>query len=642
MALNITGFRQKKRELRGDRHNCCGTGSDYRMSEIPGESRNSMAGFGTVVQPAARGRYRAYVLGRFGATFFQRALLVTLSVSFVGGLLWFSLYLAASRIYQVDECCNVFTAYSLAAGHPRVGLEFFQLLLSHAFTDLHSSVGLLTAGRRVMVVVFWLNWLFLALATGERVLSVRWWVALLGAATLAPLWDYGFEIRHDNLLLLGLLVIWATVRFSPPCLLSYFFVGIVVCGVQFAATKAIVYTAPLSLAILVFPPPGRTAPRWKLALAWLLGVLLMLLAVNLIFGRAGGMGDYLVAAQATVSVSAGSTRHRYFWPTLEFTRLVKEAPLITALATAAVVAVAVRVWRNWRSVLSWDGLLPEVLLFGVALNALLINPTPFLYNLVNVVPFAFLLAYRYASQLLKKIGDRPDLVPVVVSVLVFTHFVPFAFTTRRHLDWPNVRQEHLIWLSEALTDPVKDPVFDAVGMVPTRPLVSDWAFLHSTEFGRSTPPPEMRGMLATNPPAVIIRNYRFDWLSGADREFLRKRYVALADDFWVLGSVLPSGGGHFKVIHPGRYRISLRKDSNLEGTYPEGLKALMIVTNQPALRGTIDGKPLTGEPVDLEVGVHQLKCRSPGRLAVVWVGPKMDRLPRLGRGDHHTLFANGY
>jgi hypothetical protein len=40
-------------------------------------------------------------------------------------------------------------------------------------------------------------------------------------------------------------------------------------------------------------------------------------------------------------------------------------------------------------------MIPEALILTVATASLFINPTPFPYNLVTVVPFAFLLGYRF-------------------------------------------------------------------------------------------------------------------------------------------------------------------------------------------------------------------------------------------------------
>ena len=110
-----------------------------------------------------------------------------------------------------------------------------------------------------MLEVFWLNVFLLALATGERLRSRGGLLALVGAATLAPLWDFGFEIRPENLLLCGVLLMWCAVRVRPKGLQPFFIAGVLTAGLQFVTVKAVLYTLPISLAILAFPPPGQTA-----------------------------------------------------------------------------------------------------------------------------------------------------------------------------------------------------------------------------------------------------------------------------------------------------------------------------------------------------------------------------------------------
>jgi hypothetical protein len=615
------------------------------MSGVSGKSPNAVAGFETVVQPAKSVPVQIQARSWSGTAIVSRVLVMVASGGALAALLWFSLYLAAARIYQVDECCNISAAYALAGGHPRPGLDLFQVLLSWVLPKTLSSVDLFVSGRQVMVIVFWVNWLFIALATGERVLSNRWWAALLGAATLAPLWDYGFEIRHDSLLLMGMLIAWCTVRFGPPKPIPYFVVGMIVCAMQFAATKALVYTVPLSLAILVFPPAGRLVPRWRLALSWLLGVVTLLVLLRLALGASGLWADYVSGAKAMVGSSAGAGRHRYWWPTLALGRFIEETPFVAALTFSALIAALIQLRqlrRRWRSMLTWDGILPEALLLAVALGALLINPTPFLYNLVNLVPFAFLLAFRYGCRLWDRMEMRPELLWMIGSMVIFTHFLPFGLATRRHLKWPNTRQERLMQVAEALTDPAKDPVFDAVGMTPTRPIVSLDAFLHTMLGGGAGYQSRIADMLAARPAAVIIPNYRTDWLSPRDKAFIRERYVSVTDDLWVLGGVLPRGGGTFEVIHAGRYRIAPLPCSDLAGTYPDGFKALLADAQDSGLNGTVDGRPLTTQPVELSVGAHQIISGSQEQPTVVWVGPTMERLPRMRQGDHTLLFANGY
>jgi len=476
-------------------------------------------------------------------------------------------------------------------------------------------------------------------ATGERLFSFRGLVALCSAATLASLWDYGFEIRHDNLLLMGLLLTWCVVRVGPAGMQSYLLAGALAVALQFVAFKAFVYTVPLSVMVLVFPPPGHRSPRRKLAMGWITGAIGMFVIARLAFGVAGAWKGFLTGSESMSSVAAGATR---FGPGVALWRLLGQTPLLLALLASALVALVVDLRRRGRAALSWDGNLPEALLFLGALTALLINPTPFPYNLLHLVPYAFLFAFRHAVTLWKEISQRAALLPVMGAVLIFTHLAPFGLATRRHLDFTNYRQVALMRLAEDLTDPAKDPVFDGIGMVPTRPIISPRSFLHSLGILAflQGPGPQIRDLLAADPAAVIIPSYRTDWLPEADHDYIREHYVELADDFWVLGKVLSPGGGTFEIIHPGRYRIASFQVSNLAGSYPTGIAGLLAPPEEPSLPGTLDGTPLTNRPVELSVGTHRIETAATCQPTVVWVGPRLNRARRLGPGDHAALFVN--
>jgi len=312
--------------------------------------------------------------------------------------------------------------------------------------------------------------------------------------------------------------------------------------------------------------------------------------------------------------------------------------------TSAFVAVAVDIRRRGRAALAWDGSLPEALLLAFAFAALIVNPTPFPYNLLHLVPYAFLFAFRHASVLFREIRDDRALIPIVGTVLVFVHLVPFCVATRRHWDWPNSRQTCLIRLAEDLTDPTKDPVFDGIGMVLTRPMIHPQSLLHSLSMvvlvnGSG---PQVRDMLTTRPAAVVIPNYRTDWLPEADHATIRERYVALADDFWVLGKVLPAGGGTFQIYHPGRYRISSLQGSDLAGECPDSSGRLLTPSDEAGFTATLDGLPVTSRPVELTVGTHWIQSKPDCQPAVVWVGPNRDRVGRLSQSDHRLLFVNWY
>jgi hypothetical protein len=570
------------------------------------------------------------------------------SAAFGYFLFKYSLYLAATRIYQVDECQNVFVARILATGQAEnyfTGITLFLAPLVWLARDATQSAELFASARVVSLLIFWLNLLLLALATGEKLLSRRGLIALVGAATLAPLWDYGFEIRHDNLLLTGLLLTWCVARVHPAGLPSYFIAGALAVGMQFTAFKAFVYTIPLTIAILAFPAPGNRASRWKLALAWATGALVAFLAVRLSYGAAGIWEVYRSGFRLVSEASAGGGR---FAPWRTLARLLSQTPLLLALLPAGLIAVAVDLRRRGKDALTWESCLAEALLFLVAFGALVINPVPHPYNLVNLVPFAFLLGYRYASAIASEIWLHPSLRSMIFTLLMFTHFVPFWLATRRHLEWPNHRQENFMRLAEQLTDPAKDLVYDGIGMVPTRRSIDFQWFLHSLNIRdfRRGGELRVREMLAEQPAAVIIQSYRTSWLPEEDHEFIRERYVPLADDFWVLGKILPPGAGEFEIHHPGRYHIAPKEASNLAGTYEYTLAALKEARGKKAIEpdfvATLDGVPLTNRTVELTVGVHRLETAADVIPTVVWAGPKLKQASRVSDSSDRKLFVNWY
>ena len=143
-------------------------------------------------------------------------LLVAGLLVYLSALFCYSLYLSQSRLLQVDECQNVYMARVLATGQAQ---EFFTngslfLLgpLAWITRNLHHSTQIFDAARLVFLAVFWLNISLMAAIVGGRLFSLRRLIALVAAASLAPVWDYGFEIRHDNLVLTGVLLIWWAVR----------------------------------------------------------------------------------------------------------------------------------------------------------------------------------------------------------------------------------------------------------------------------------------------------------------------------------------------------------------------------------------------------------------------------------------------
>jgi len=564
-------------------------------------------------------------------------------------LVWLSSHLAALRIFQVDECQNLYMARILARG---LASEFFTnaslfLLgpLSWITSGATSSVQCFETARLLFLGVFWLNLALIAVIASGKLYSPRTLFALVAAATLAPLWDYGFEIRHDNLVLTGVLLTWWTVRTRPMGAASYCLAGAVAVATLFVAVKAVVYVVPLSFAVLAFPPPAFKLPRWRLALSWAAGAALATAAIRIGYGNGGGWEIYLSVFHGVARYSTGGGGGGPgFAPWLALSRLLTQTPLLLALVTAAGAAtVGHALHRGFRAP-GWNGLFPEFLLFAGCLAALAINPTPYPYNLVHVVPYAFILSFRYVDSLGAEIWGRAQLRPVLIGVLVFAHLTPFAVATQRHLSRLNWRQERLMSLAEDLTDPANDRVYDGIGMVPTRLSIhSNW-YLHGLNIQSFLDGSVCRvsEMLSARPPSVFIPSYRTDWLAESDHDFVTNHYVPLADDFWVLGKVLGQGGGTFEITHGGRYRISTLKGSDLNNTYELGVKGAVTPEDPGTLSGVLDGQPICNLPVELTVGTHRLECSTNCQPAVVWVGPHLDRIHRIGPGDHRALFVNWY
>ena len=574
----------------------------------------------------------------------RRFFVSTLLLGFVAVLVWSSFHLAGIRIFQVDECQNIYVAGLLTSGQTKTAftsISLFVLPLTWLCAGAAHSIDMFVSARCFSFELFWLNLVLLAVATGQSLFSVRGLVALASAATLAPLWDYGFEIRHDNLLLTGLLLMWCVIRIRPAGLPSYFIAGSLATAMEFVAFKGFVYIVPLSVAILVFPPPGFVAPRWKLFVSWVFGAFSMFVIVRVIYGVMGWWEPYI---NGFGWISAASTEGTRFAPWHTLARLLTQTPLLLGLVLAATVQLSVALRREGRAALRWSGILPECLLFWGAFGALAISPAPYPYNLIHLVPYAFLLAFRYGIELWDHASFKPALLPAAGSVILFSHLVPFLMVTQRHYDWTNYRQERLMSLAEALTDPVHDPVYDGVGLVPLRRSIHFNWFLHSLNVRNfvSGPGPRVRQMLTTRPAAVVIPNYRTDWLTDEDQDFIRDRYVSVADDFRVLGKVLPPGGGSFEIYHAGRYRVSTLKGSDLADTYPVGMQGAVSKEDPGVLQGTLDGVPLTEHPIELCEGTHQLECAADCQPAVVWMGPRLQRIHRIGPGDHRRLFVNWY
>ena len=538
-----------------------------------------------------------------------------------------SLYLGTSRIFQVDEVQNVYMARILGQGWRGVASTSAPLYLlgpmSWLARAIHGSGELLLADRLVFTGVFWLNIYLTVRACGIQPRSRTGLAVLILAATLAPLWDYGFEVRHDNLVLSGVLGIWILGRRTPamPTRWRHLAIGLVAAFMQFIAFKSFLYWIPLCALFVLLPADDTWRIRWIS-----LGCLALGLSAGFFLGRmvhaaAGTWPLYTVDFHGGVSASMKTDRFSP-WPTLD--RLTTQAPLLLG-GVATFCWIVVREIRKTgiRAFLRWQGRAPELALFLMALGVLLANPTPFPYNLVLVVPQAFIAVMSLRGDLLAALRRAPKAAILFLPGLGLVHGLTWWTATSRHLSMTNERQLVLIDAAESLTDPAQDGVFDGSGLVNARRPVGFHWLIHTftiRNFSNGTFP-SIRETLSRQPSPVFIPNYRTDWITPEDQQFMKRHYIALSDDFWVLGGYVPPSGGEWTCLHKGRY--FLRPES---GSGPV----------------SVDGIPQAPGVASLSQGSHEIRGADKGGVWVVWLGPTRMVPPVLAPGSHRHVFVNWY
>ena len=211
---------------------------------------------------------------------------------------------------------------------------------------------------------------------------------------------------------------------------------------------------------------------------------------------------------------------------------------------------------------------------------------------------------------------------MVWILLVLGQGIPFVSAISKHFEYGNGRQLKLVALAETMTDPSRDRVYDAVGMVPTRDSIMYHWLLNSMGIKRFSTGefPEITGALKANPPAVILPNFRITWLPESAMAFLHAHYVPLALDFMVLGARIQGGRGTFECIHGGRYAL--------------------VVPAHPGVGATLDGVSVGPDPVYLAPGSHSVNGGA-GEIFVVWVGPTLTGIPTVGPAEVKSMDVLG-
>jgi len=521
-------------------------------------------------------------------------------------------HLAFNRIFQVDEFQYVFTARLLATKQTASYFASANLMLLGPMTWIAGAIdraGLLMRVERLpFLALFWLNLCLIVRCAGIRLRSKQGLFALLLVSTLAPLWDYGFEIRHENPMLTAILLAWSFARpLTENGKRRLYLAGALAVIAQFIAFKAFVYAVPVVAFGMAAAWLHDRRPLWKViagTVAGALGGLALALTAHWLAGTWSFFSNETKGL--TNAVVQGVTR---FSPIFTLARLPGQTPvLLIAIACGLVIAFR---HARWKEFASRDSLLPEAYLVAVGLGALLVNPTPFPYNLLIPVSQAAILCLRlnplpWSSHRLWR--------PALASLLII-HFATWFISTSRHLYMTNAHQTELASLAEEMTDPNIHCVLDGVGMVSTRHPPNRYWLIHTLTinwFRNGTFPP-FRAQLAEGHTPIVIPNYRITWLPLEDRRYIAEHYVPLAGDFLVAGTALKS---QWDCPVTGRYFLS--NDTMIDG--------------QLRLHG----------PIFLAKGLHTFDVAAGQKGYVIWLGPTLEFPPAVSRGDVSRVLVNWY
>jgi hypothetical protein len=526
-------------------------------------------------------------------------------------LLAISAYLAVNRLYQVDEAQTVYMASVLARGWQGSLLSSGQLHLfplSLLVRQNMTSSEIFLAFRLVFWALLWVNAALVVMAAGVRLRSMAGLRALVLTGTLAPWWAYGLECRHDNILMSCTLLFWILGRrtLSWSRVTVYFGLGALALLTQACLFKSIATWAPLSVLLLLLEP-ASWARRGVLAACWVVGAAAMTLLTHAILARAGLLGS-VTGGGAALGMTLALGR---ILPTQALEQLLRTAPLLAAAMAALLVHAFLVLQRKGIRAAGAGRGMPELFLFLVGVLAFLANPTPFPYNLAVLSGLAMVAILALGTPWLET-GACAGLAsaPYLLTAGLVLHVLPLAARVSELAQLDNDRQEELMAMAEASTGP-EDPVFDAIGLVPTRKGPSFIWLINLTNVQLFSQTP-MTATWAGRVPPVLLPSYRFNYLQPADLAFLRGNYVSLRKDFYVLGQILTKGNGATRTwncLRSGRYGV-VPLEPDAPGLDLDGVR------QGPGIQWVTAGN-------------HVLAIPSGIPCALVWVGPTATSLPEL-------------
>jgi hypothetical protein len=531
-------------------------------------------------------------------------------------LVLIGLPLALGRHFQVDEYQNAYQARLLVSSGSTEFLTSpkpFMVLLGYLSLPLETTEPILLTFRVIFFMLFVANFLLLGFGQPYFTTGPGRLATLAAAFTLFPLWKFGFEIRHDVLLLTGNLALYAlsqravTSGLGRRGLLAG---GIAVMWTILAAHKGFAYALPFGMVLVAASSADSWwQPRVALVRAGafvLLGASVALLAAILLLSVSGTL-DTTWEGVVRFGERLDGARTFPGWPTLK--AAIFESPLVFGLAAAFVVLLAADLARS-KPRLALTPTRVTGVFFLWSLVVFFSNPQTYRYNILHVLPFAFFAGLDVINRV--RLSDRRSGLVFAGALLCPALVMWIEWRLNDSYNQTNDYQQSYISAAEAMTAP-DETVLDGVGFVLTRmPPDPHWqlhsSFMRDYRKGRRT---SFSDIMRKGGSPVIITNYRWRWLPRRDKVTRSRMYVQIGKYFWVLGSKLSKPTGEFQIYRRGRYFVKPHK--------ADSLGAL-----------TIDDSAIPGNGIKfLDEGEHRYAAAPKGGIVVHWLGPTLDKTPIL-------------
>lgn len=550
---------------------------------------------------------------------------------YIGYCIWLVIliYLAYPYVidkhFQADEFQNTYNIEMLNYGDMSNyfnNLKPIMIPLSWLLDGNMKTHQILTQMRVVFFIIFIIN-LFLISELQPYFEKRTHKLLLLLVITFSYVfWQYGFEIRHDVVIELGLIISYGLIqalikkkisnifRNSTLC----FFLGFTICFLSLTSYKGLAYgglVSILSLLLLIITDKSisRTIKHILIVVA---GFSISLLLHLLIIWKSG---YFYVFINGYMSFFTRLDKVIPFSPIEIYRTLLYTSPIISIFSCYAIYLYLANTIRT--KTLLFNNTFVTFTFFIISTFLLFLNPTPYSYNSILVFPFIIFLGIDGIYQIKNNIHFKEYIGILLLTIIFYLNSWHQDF----YLKQSNALQLIYISIAEKLTDN-ESHVLDGVGIVLSRKPIDQYWQLHSAYMDDyyAKKRTSFIEIMKKKSPTVIITNYRWTWLNKLDIEYLNQNYLKVHKHFWLLGKTIKEPSGSLIIKKEGRYLFT---------------KAVKFD------KLTIDGKNITKNPLYLNAGVHEYNYTGL-HFHYHWIGENLDSFPQISPGVTETILIAGF